>query len=220
MTPVGKIVWAVIIVLAAAGALASQVLEVRQLKITHTGYTTNAGELTRDVLVGQTFTSPEDMLAGLGVMFATYANRDNTQPVKLHLRRSIHDREDIRVVSIRPEQLKDNQVYRFEFEPIADARGQQFFFFLVSPDSAPGNAVTVDLDTRDPYPLGSAYVVRGQGSSITSPEVLERSGKPTNDVAFQTYHIVPVRVAVVDTITGTVREFLASWDEQKGTYAV
>lgn len=218
MSTIQKIVWLAIVFVLAIGALASQVIEVNQAGFRHLDYTTNADELTRDVLVGQTITSTKNNLSAISVMFATYSGRNNTEPIKFHLRPSVYDGTDIRTATVYPDELGDNQLYQFEFDPIPDSQGKQYFFFVVSPDSTPGNAVTVDLDTRDPYHQGSAYVVRGQGSAVTNPAVLERSGKPTIDVSFGAYYSVPLREAVVDSTVGAVRTFIATWDEKKTGY--
>ncbi|MEX0650124.1 MAG: hypothetical protein WD200_03920 [Candidatus Andersenbacteria bacterium] len=220
MSPVGKIVWSAVILVLAIGALLSQVVSIRQSDVKNITYTTNSGELTRDVLVGQTFTASQDNLSALSVMFATYSGRDNTKQIRLHLRSSIYDSTDLRTVTVSANQLGDNQLHRFEFEPIEDSKDKQYFFFVVSPDGITGNAVAVDLDTQDPYHLGSAYVVRGQGPAVTNPEVLELSGKPTVDVVFGTAYSVPVRVAVVDNAVNAVRVFISTWDENKSIYSI
>ena len=171
-------------------------------------------------LVGQTFKAGADNLSGISIMFATYSGRENTDLVNFYLRRSIKDSADLRIGTVQPQTLGDNQFYRFEFEPVTDSAGQTYFFFVVSPSSSPGNAITIDLDGRDPYPLGSAYVVRGQGLAVTDPQVLARSGKPSLDVGFEAYYSVPLGVATVNKVITTGQRFVQTWDEQRASYIV
>src|SRR3989344_4565209 len=134
-----KIFLLIVILLAAGVALAAQIIPVRHQTVRQVEYTTNAGELTRDVLIGQTFKSEHNNLSGIGVLFATYSNRLNTAPIQFHLRQSFESADDIRTAEVHPEQLGDNQLYRFEFEPLPDSQGQTYFFFVVSPAATPGN---------------------------------------------------------------------------------
>ena len=219
MSPLSKITWSIIILLVAIGGLASQFITVRQPFVEPSLYTANVGELVQGSIVGQNFTAPADDLSGVGVMFATYSGRKNTEPVFFHLRESIYSQQDIRTVTVHPSRLGDNQVYQFTFEPIRDSAGKQFFFFVESPTSSPGNAVTVDINTQDPYHLGTAYIVSGQPAP-TDPTILERSGKQTVDVVFGTYHTVPLRVAVVTKVTGAIRTFINTWDQQQHAYTI
>lgn len=195
-----------LIVLVVTGAtVASEWLPVRLVETTlqGTGYTTNAGEITGDARVGQTFVAQKDDLSGLAVMFATYSRRNNTQPVEFHLR-EFGLPQDIRTARVQASELRDNQFHRFEFEPLQDSKGKTYFFFVTSPTSRPGDAVTVDLNTQDPYHLGTAYI--------------GDAGKPTIDVVFETYHTVTAREAVWTHAKGYVRTLIATWDQKQGTY--
>ncbi|MEX1997156.1 MAG: hypothetical protein WEA04_00550 [Candidatus Andersenbacteria bacterium] len=220
MTPATKIMALAAVCLLAIFTLAAQFIVVRERTVQQASYTTNAGELTGDVLIGQTFKSEHNYLSGVAVMFATYSNRANTQPIHFHLRESLEAREDLRRVAIAPHLLGDNQFYRFEFEPIADSEGKNFFFFVVSPSSVPGNAVTVDVDSRNPYHLGTAFIVRGRGRDVTAPQNLAPSGKPTQDLGFASYHTVPLRVAVINAARQAVYSFIVNWDDQRSHYEI
>ncbi|MBI1833768.1 MAG: hypothetical protein HYR90_02990 [Candidatus Andersenbacteria bacterium] len=213
-----KILWGIVLVALAGGAIAAQFVSVPITGVEFTEHTTNAGELTSTVLVGQTFTAQHDNLSGVSVLFATYSGRPSAATVEFHLRPSIYATEDTRSVTVNTGTLNDNQLHTFSFEPIVDSADKQYFFFLTSPDGAEGKAVTVDLDTRDPYHQGSAYVVRGQGPNITHPGVLERSGKPTSDVGFALKYTVPVRQAVVQGSISQTRSFIAGWKENRTPY--
>ncbi|MGH9857919.1 MAG: hypothetical protein ACRD4B_08755, partial [Acidobacteriota bacterium] len=217
MTSVGKITWSVVILGAAGAALASQIIEVRQRDVRINEYTANSGELTKDVLVGQTFTASDDNLAGISVMFGTYSGRRNTAPIEFHLRQSVNATEDLRVARAHPSQFGDNQLYRFDFEPLPDSGDRVYFFYVVSPQGEEGNAVAVDLHTGDPYHLGTAYLVP-DFSSLTDSAAIAGSGKQTIDLSFATHYSVVLREAIVDSAVGYVRHFIATWDEKQGYY--
>lgn len=212
-----KIGIALIVLLVAGGTAASEFIPVHQVETTlqAAGYTTNAGEITQEVLVGQTFVAQKDKLSGVAVMFATYSGRANTPSVEFRLR-EFGAPQDIRTVQASAAQLGDNQFYRFEFEPIEGSLGKTYLFTIVSPAGGLGNAVTVDLNSQDPYHLGTAFIAKGPQAYDLS--IISEAGKPTLDVVFETYHTVPLREAVWVRLNGYVRTFIATWDEKQGTY--
>lgn len=213
-----KISLLVVVLAAAIFVLAAQFVMVHHQTIRQLDYTTNTGELTREVLVGQTFTSEHDNLSAIAVLFATYSNRRNTAPIQFHLRESFDATVDVRTAKVAASTLGDNQLHRFEFEPIPDSKGKTFFFFVVSPDSYAGNAVTVDLDTRNPYHLGTAFVARGQGNGVFDPPTITRSGKPTQDIGFAVYHTVPLRTAALINARQAAHRFIVTWAQQRSSY--
>lgn len=215
---------ALVVLLVAGATVLSEWLPVRLVETTlqSVGYTTNAGELTSEVLVGQTFVAQKDNLSGVAVMFATYSGRNNTQPVEFRLREfgpstgSGFASQDVRTAQVQAGQLRDNQFHRFEFDPIAQAKGKTFFFYMVSPASRLGDAVTVDVNTQDPYHLGTAFIAKGPRAQDLT--IISEAGKPTVDVVFETYHTVPAREAVWTRAQGYVRTFIATWDQKAETY--
>lgn len=218
MTSSSKIIVLVGLLLFIGLAAATQFIPVHEEELHFSDHTINAGELIQGLLVGQTFVTREDNLSAVAVKFATYSNRKNEQPVEFHLRRSIDDREDIRVATVDPRVLGDNQLHRFEFEPIADSANQTWFFYLVSPKGRAGDAVTVDLDARDPYPEGSAYIMRGPPVLTVDRNALARSGKQTVDVVFATYHETSLRAATINELKTWGRTLVATWDERNAGY--
>ncbi len=213
-----KILSAAGVLLLMMGALAAQMVQVRQLADNQRQYTANTGELIKDVLVGQTFHSGKSNLSAVSVQFATYANRHSSHPILFYLRTSYDSRDNVRTASVEPKALGDNQMYRFNFEPITDSKDKTYFFFVVSPESVPGDAATVDIDSRDPYVGGSAFLVRGQGSTVTDPAVIARSGKPAVDLTFATYHNVSARQAVIDTVISTIRSVVQTYPQKRTLY--
>ncbi len=212
-----KIWFLIVVVVLAAAAVSANFIKVKQNDTEIKEYTTNAGELTGDALVGQTFVADADDLSAVSVMFATYSGRDNTAPVYFYLRESYTSDENLRTVIAEPQELGDNQFYRFEFDPIANSKGKTYFFAITSPASVVGNAVTVDLNTQDPYHLGSAFLVRNSEGQIGA-EVIARSGKPTVDVAFIAHHDVTLREAIITTVGNQARWVVGTWDTREGTY--
>ncbi|MBI3255661.1 MAG: glycosyltransferase family 39 protein [Candidatus Andersenbacteria bacterium] len=218
MSQITKLFIGGIVILLALLAGAGQVLRVREQSIGHTLYTSNAGELVQGVVVGQTFLADKNNLSAVGVLMANYSNRTNTKAVEFQLREFPQVGRIIRTASVSAGAIGDNQVHRFEFAPIPDSEGRLYIFTLASPQSVPGDAVTVDLDTRDPYHRGAAYVIRNTGGAPVTLELLAAWGKPTIDVAFETYHTVPLREAMVNKVVGTTRHVMATWPQQRGRY--
>lgn len=218
MTPRTKIISLVAVLVIAVVVLASQFIAVPERAIAVSRYTANTGELTAGGLVGQTFVALGNNLSAVAVQFATYSNRNNHQPIIFHLRQWQQDR-DVRTVTVNAGDLNDNQLYRFSFTPLVDSQGKTFFFFITSPGSKSGDAITVDINSDDPYPQGSAYIVHAIPGAETQPDVLNRSGKPTVDVTFESYHQVPLRLAVIHQIQRTVTDFKTSWSQRRADYA-
>jgi 4-amino-4-deoxy-L-arabinose transferase-like glycosyltransferase len=217
MTPTSKITILIAVLLVVGGAIVAQFIQVPERVIYHPAYTRNTGELTGTALVGQTFVAKHNNLAAVAVQFATYSNRNNTKPIIFNLRQW-PDGADIRQASVLASELGDNQLHRFEFEPIPDSANKTYFFYVVSPDSVPGNAVTVDIDTRNPYIEGTAFIVHAAPTQLTNPAVISGGGKLTVDVAFATWHTVPLRVAATNTVIGSLRTLVGTWEERQGGY--
>jgi hypothetical protein len=116
-----------------------------------------SGEIYGSHTVGQTFVAYHDGLKGVEVLLATYA-RQNTQPVVFHLRKSPDDDVDLVTVSISAEEIADNAFHRFSFPPIPDSHSKRYYFFLESPTSRPGDAITAWLGPADTYFEGALYL--------------------------------------------------------------
>ncbi len=168
------------------GLLLVQFVRVNEKIFEQVAYTGHAGELIGAKMVGQTFVAPGNYLSGVAVQFGTYSGRNNTRPVQFGLR-EWGSAEDLRIARVMPAELGDNQPYRFDFDPIADSAGTTYFFYVTSPESTQGNAVTVGIDNRDPYPSGTAFI--GDAKAVA------KSGKPVTDLAFALYQAVPVSAA-------------------------
>ena len=113
------------------------------------------GEIYGRITMGQSFICPRNGLYRIDILLATY-NRRNDRDAIFHLR---HEPEVDDLVTIRfnASEVEDNAFFSFTFAPIPDSGGQEFYFFLESPDSEPGNAITVRGVTENVYPEGSSY---------------------------------------------------------------
>jgi len=86
--------------------------------------------ITSDPHERQTFSATANGLRGVGVIPGTYGEVLGGT-VTFHLRRvGTNAREDLRVVTLDAEQLKDNQWQLFFFEPIGDSLGIKFEIWL------------------------------------------------------------------------------------------
>jgi hypothetical protein len=92
--------------------------------------------------VGQRFVCDRPNLSGIEVLVATFA-RLNTGTLALRLRSNPGATTDIAGVDVPAVRLRDGRFFRFRFPPIPDSAGRQFYLVAESPDSAPGDAVTL-----------------------------------------------------------------------------
>jgi|Deesub1362B_J571_1020462.scaffolds.fasta_scaffold06598_2 hypothetical protein len=129
-----------------------------------------AGEIKGATTIGQTFVAPYPDLHRIDVFLATYA-RTNTHDVTFHLKASPESEEDIFAISFNASEVEDNAYRSFVFPQIRESAGKSFYFYLESPSSTPGDAITVWMSNSDAYPEGSAYIdgepVRGDLRFLT-----------------------------------------------------
>ncbi|MCE9643575.1 MAG: glycosyltransferase family 39 protein [Candidatus Andersenbacteria bacterium] len=180
----------------------------------------NSGELTGTNAIGQTIVAQKNNLSGIGVIIATYSGRDNTHPVTLHLRNSVSAGNDIRTVSASPTKFGDNQFYNFLFPAIADSKGKTYFFLVDSPESVKGNAIAIDLNNKDTYLHGTGYVIHTANNAPATDNIIQRSGKQTIDVAFQTLYSVPAGTFIYHSITNAIQVFINTWNDNRHEYAL
>lgn len=114
-----------------------------------------AGEMYGPITMGQSFISPRNGLYGIDILLATY-NRRNDRDIVFHLRHAPGE-DDLVTIRFNASEVEDNAFFAFTFPPIPDSGGQNFYFFLESPDSEPGNAITVWGVTENVYPEGKSY---------------------------------------------------------------
>lgn len=148
---------------------------------------TPAGEIYGSITVGQLFTAPYNSLYRIDVSMATYA-RENSHEVIFHLRNSPQAENDLVKITVNAGEIEDNRFRPFIFDPIHDSAGKSYYFFFDSPDSLPGDAITVWQTMKNLYSEGQAF----------------RDHQATQgDLAFRTYYLTdyqPSLLAKIDTL--------------------
>jgi hypothetical protein len=115
------------------------------------------GEISGGTTIGQTFYSTLPNLNSIDIDLATYG-RSNTKDVIFHLRERPESKNDIVTLQINAQKISNNAYYTFKFPIIKDSVNKSYYFFLESPTSVPGNAITIWSSKDDVYPDGSLYV--------------------------------------------------------------
>lgn len=113
------------------------------------------GEIYGPIAMGQSFICPRNGLYRIDILLATY-NRRNDRDVIFHLRHA-PEGDDLVTIGFNASEVEDNAFFPFTFPAIPDSRGQEFYLFLESPDSEPGNAITLWGVTENVYPEGRSY---------------------------------------------------------------
>lgn len=205
-----------LVVIALGALVLIRVPEAEPITLEHTG---NFGEITGNMIVGQTFIASQDNLSSISVMMATYSGRDNTHPVLFELKESPTSANVLRKAEANPKNFGDNRFHEFSFEPVSGSAGKTFFFTLASPDSIQGNAVAVDTNNTDPYPLGAGYLVRDTGNA-PSASLIERSGKQDIDLVFHPSYHVPLGVYSIRTAKQAIVTFITTWNDARHLYVL
>lgn len=116
-----------------------------------------AGEIWGPREVGQSFLGRYPGLHRIDVLMATYA-RQNSHDLYFHLVRGTEPGIELFQCSFNAGEVQDNAYRSFDFPPLERSRGERFFFSFRSPDSSPGDAITVWSTATDSYPQGSLYI--------------------------------------------------------------
>jgi len=117
---------------------------------------TPAGEIYGSITIGQLFTAPYNGLYRIDVLMATYA-RQNTHDVIFHLRTSPQEERDLVTITLNAREIEDNQFRSFTFAPLRNSAGESYYFLFDSPDSEPGDAITVWGTIKNLYPEGQPF---------------------------------------------------------------
>jgi hypothetical protein len=129
------------------------------------------GEIHGSTQQGQTFIATADNLHQIDLLMATYA-RTNQKEVIFHLKTNPSAANDLACLTIPADKILNNQWVSFRFKPVVDSANRRFYFYLESPSSQPGNAITVWSNPTDTYAGGQHHV----------------NGLPVNgDLAFRTF---------------------------------
>ena len=142
---------------------------------------TPVGEIWGSNADGQTFVSHYANLTAISIMMATYS-RVNTHNTIFHLRDSPSSQRDIVTIAVNNSAVQNNAYYTLRFPPIGESKNKQFYFYLESPDSFPGDAITVWFSSVDAYPEGGRYL----------------NGAPVQgDLRFRTFYEKPTNLKLV-----------------------
>ena len=114
------------------------------------------GEIYGEKQIGQTFFCDKDEMDRIDVLLATYA-RINSGKIIFHLREK-NENNDIRTITIDAKYVKDTKYHQFIFEPIENSKNTSYEFYLTSPNSSPGNAVTIWSTQENSYDGGYATI--------------------------------------------------------------
>ncbi len=122
------------------------------------------GELTGRKRIGQHFTARLDGLCRVDVSVGTYGRR-NTRDIIFHLKTSPTAPDDLATVQINASMLSDQGYVSFLFPPQPDSRGRSYYFIIESPDSVPGDAITLwayhEADVPDAHLDQNGRIRRG-----------------------------------------------------------
>lgn len=129
------------------------------------------GEIGGPTQQGQTFVADRDGLSQIKVLLATYARR-NDREILFHLKESPAAVVDLATIAVNAGEIADNAWHTFSFGPIPDNKGRGFYFYIESPQSVAGNAITIWSSREDTYSQGSRY---------------ENGAPAPGDLAFVTY---------------------------------
>jgi hypothetical protein len=127
--------------------------------------TGHLGELVGERKVGQVFYSQMKEIASIGILMANYLNRKNTEDILFQVGilpegefSEIEKKAPLRQVIVNASQIQDNAWHFFSFPPIKNCQGKTFYFYLSSPTSYPGNAVTIYYSKDDVLEQGFAFI--------------------------------------------------------------
>jgi hypothetical protein len=115
------------------------------------------GELYGNTQFGQTFVASYPKLYRIDIVMSTY-DRRNTKDVIFHLKQNLDAQADIVSITLDATDVRDKAWQSFIFPPLSDSMGQSYYLYLESPESEPGDAMTVMGRDGDPYPSGQGYI--------------------------------------------------------------
>lgn len=114
-------------------------------------------EIRDGITVGQTFVAPFDGLYQVDVRLST-GERENTKDLIFYLRTAPDVVEDLAWGVVNASTVSAGDWVTFEFSPIRDSGGQRYYFFLESPESRPGDTLSIFRSRRDRYRDGTYYL--------------------------------------------------------------
>jgi len=118
--------------------------------------TNPVGEITNGTVIQQNFVSHEANLSVIGLLFATYkrANLDSNITIILMENQS---KIAVRNITISPDQINDNSLYLFSFDPLIDSKNKTYTLMITS-DGTPGKSATLWMNNTINDPKSQLYI--------------------------------------------------------------
>lgn len=136
------------------------------------------GEITKDLVIEQTFISPTDTLDSIDVQFATYGRKNSsTLYVKLY---DVANNLLLFTWNLNASDMEDNSYLYLKIpNNISIAKNDEYRLVFGSADAEPGNAVTIWASDSDKYLLGNLTIngTNFLGDLVIKFHILERSNK-------------------------------------------
>lgn len=123
-------------------AWVKQVLGVDRIMVLNGAPMQTLGEMAGRRRIGQHFVARRDGLCRVDVMVATYGRR-NTRDILFHLKESPDAKDDLVTVRVNASMLPDQGYVSFTFAPLPESGGRSYYFVIESPESVPGDAITL-----------------------------------------------------------------------------
>jgi hypothetical protein len=162
-------------------------------------HTDPVGQIVGGETVGQTFLARYNHLHRIDLFMSTYA-RPNTHEMIFHLKATPDDDADILTLSLNADQVKDYAYHSFTFPPIPNSAGRTFYFYLESPTSIEGDAITAWMQPWDLYPQGTMF----------------RNDTPAGgDLRFQAYYQGSYRDKVTALLDRLVENKPSIWGDKR-----
>lgn len=108
--------------------------------------------------VGQSFHAPFDGLHQVSVLLKTGGRGANSSGLRFRLRTDPAATTDLAVVVIDNSTITQDGWVTFEFPPLRNAGGRDFYFLLEAPQAQPETALSALIARRDRYANGSYYL--------------------------------------------------------------
>jgi hypothetical protein len=116
-----------------------------------------AGEIYGTNSMGQTFKARESNMSGIEVALFIF-KRQNNKTVIFYLKEAPDSPSEIFRQEFLSSDAVDNSGYLFHFPTIENSNGKSFYFYLDSPESTQGNAISAWTALNNPYKDGTAWI--------------------------------------------------------------
>ncbi|MFH1613087.1 MAG: hypothetical protein ABIB46_05135 [bacterium] len=133
--------------------------------------------------IGQTFYYNGKDISEIEILMANYCNRQNTKDIIFHFGYletekifSISDLKTLRTLVINASQIKDNEYFSFQFPAVKTNKNKKYFFYLESPESYSGNAITLYYQDDNVYKNGVMIIDNNETNFDMAFKISGKSG--------------------------------------------